>query len=265
MKTYPGIIVRHHLTFQRHMVLLKERYAEWKKVRLQYCCNQVWMKNGGRIPWCVTAVCETFKISCLILTNRDSAIHVRTNSSIWFDDWKSPYFCQRPVKTPPVRQENFTWNIHRIRLVCGGFRKGDTLVADIEELERMDTSENHDRRNDAKEVTTPKSGKKITVSDEKVKLSGGDQVLRNSTLSRESPERGEEREDLRRELDGSPPPQDSSPSDGEARNDFWSISGKLHSPSSRWTKSRTLRVERWVIPNSTTIHWRSQGDKYDLG
>ena len=22
------------------------------------------MKNGGRVPWNVTAVCETFKISC---------------------------------------------------------------------------------------------------------------------------------------------------------------------------------------------------------
>ena len=29
------------------MGLLKEQYAEWKKVPLQYCCNQVWMKNGG--------------------------------------------------------------------------------------------------------------------------------------------------------------------------------------------------------------------------
>ena len=63
------------------------------------------------------------------------------------------------------------------------------------------------------------------ISDGKVKLSGGDQVLRKSTLIRDSPERGEEQGDLRRESDGSPPPQDSSPDDGEARNDFWSTSG----------------------------------------
>ena len=37
-----------------------------KKGHLRYCCNQVWMKNGVRIPWNVTAVCETFKISCLM-------------------------------------------------------------------------------------------------------------------------------------------------------------------------------------------------------
>ena len=33
---------------------------------LQYCCNQVWMKNGEQVPWSVTAVCETCKISCLM-------------------------------------------------------------------------------------------------------------------------------------------------------------------------------------------------------
>ena len=39
---------------------------EWKKVPLQYCCNQVWMKIGGQIPWNVIPICETFKISCLM-------------------------------------------------------------------------------------------------------------------------------------------------------------------------------------------------------
>ena len=48
------------------MGLQKEQCAEWKKGHLQYCCNQVWTKNGGRIPWNVIAICETFKISCLL-------------------------------------------------------------------------------------------------------------------------------------------------------------------------------------------------------
>ena len=29
-------------------------------------CNQVWMRNGGRILWNAAAICETFKISCLL-------------------------------------------------------------------------------------------------------------------------------------------------------------------------------------------------------
>ena len=33
---------------------------------MQCCCNQAWTKSGGRIPRNVTAMCETFKISCLM-------------------------------------------------------------------------------------------------------------------------------------------------------------------------------------------------------
>ena len=45
---------------------LRERYAELRKEHLQYCCNQVWMKNGGQIPWNATAICKTFRIICLM-------------------------------------------------------------------------------------------------------------------------------------------------------------------------------------------------------
>ena len=37
-----------------------------KNVPLQCCCNQVWMKIGGLIPWNATPICETFKISYLM-------------------------------------------------------------------------------------------------------------------------------------------------------------------------------------------------------
>ena len=48
------------------MGLQKEQYAEWRKGHLRCYCNEVWTMNGGRIPWNVTAICETFKISCLM-------------------------------------------------------------------------------------------------------------------------------------------------------------------------------------------------------
>ena len=64
------------------------------------------------------------------------------------------------------------------------------------------------------------------IADGKVKLSGEDQILRTSILIRESPDRGEEREDLRGDWDGSPRPQDPLLGDGESRNDFWYSSGK---------------------------------------
>ena len=70
----------------------------------------------------------------------------------------SPYFCQRLVETPPVRKESFTWHILGYVLFAEGIWKGDILVADIEELEKMDASEIHAGRLNAKEVLTPKNG-----------------------------------------------------------------------------------------------------------
>ena len=63
---YPGIIVRQRHTDRKEMGLQKEQCAELRREHLLYFCNQVWMKNGGRIPWNVNAICETFKISCLM-------------------------------------------------------------------------------------------------------------------------------------------------------------------------------------------------------
>ena len=76
------------------------------------------------------------------------------------------------------------------------------MVADIEELEQMDASEIHAWRLNAKEVLTPMSGNKFIfpIADGTVKLCGGDQVLRTSTLIWDRPDRGEEQEVLRGEL-----------------------------------------------------------------
>ena len=97
MKTYPGNILRQHRTDRKLMGLLRggnqhrtdrklvgllrEQCAELKKGHLQCCCNQVWMKNGGRIPWNAVVVCETYKISCLMERHpmRDgSEYHLKT-------------------------------------------------------------------------------------------------------------------------------------------------------------------------------------------
>ena len=95
-----------------------------------------------------------------------------------------------------------------------GMWKGDILVFDIEELEKMDASEIHAKRLNAKEVLTSTSCEKFIflIADGTVKLCGGDQVLRTSTLIRDRPDRGEEQGNLRGESDGSSstPLQDSS-------------------------------------------------------
>ena len=80
----------------------------------------------------------------------------------------------------------------------GGIWKRDILIADIEELDEMDASELHARNLNAKEVLTPqRSGNFIfPVADGTVEIYGGEQRLRISTLTRDRPERGEEREIL---------------------------------------------------------------------
>ena len=75
------------------------------------------------------------------------------------------------------------------------------MVADIEELEEMDASELHARRLNAQEVLTPVEGENFIflVADGTVKISGGDQDLRTPSLIRDSPDRGEEQNNLRGE------------------------------------------------------------------
>ena len=83
-------------------------------------------------------------------------------------------------------------------------------------------------RLNAKEVLTPMSGEKFMfpIADGTVKLSGGDQVLRTSTLIRDHPDQGEEPGNLQGESESAPTLiQDLLPDAGEARNDFGSISG----------------------------------------
>ena len=141
-------------------------------------------------------------------------------------------------------------------LYAGGIWKGDVLIADLEELETMDASEIYSKRLNAKEVIFPKEGEfTFPIADGRIKTPGGDQELRTSTSIRDRPIQGEGHVDFLGESEGSlPQPHDSFPDAGEAINDFWSMSGKLHIPPSRVTQSQTLLAERRIIPYSTKIH-----------
>ena len=93
------------------------------------------------------------------------------------------------------------------------------LVADNELLETMDASEIYSERLNAKEVTFPNENGKFVfpAADGRIKIFGGDQELRTSTLTRERPIRGERHVDFLGESEGSlPPPQDSFSDAGEA-------------------------------------------------
>ena len=79
-----------------------------------------------------------------------------------------------------------------------------------------------------------------------------EQELRTSTLIRDHPIRGEGQRDFLGESERSPPspPQDSYPDAGEARNDFWSMSGNFknrHHVEPR-VKLYSPREESFPIP-----------------
>ena len=115
-------------------------------------------------------------------------------------------------------------------LYAGGIWKGDVLVADLEELETMDASEIFSKRLNAKEVIFPKEKGEFIfpIADRRIKLPGGDQDLRTSTLVRHRPIQGESNIDFLGESEGSlPQPHVSFPDAGETINDFWSMSGNF--------------------------------------
>ena len=124
---------------------------------LQHCCNQVWMKNGGRISWNVSAICDTIQDP--------------------LSDGRTPYERRfgEPIKEPIIPFGSlieyhpiFATDLSRLKVLPGvllGYVlyarriwKGDIMFADIEELEKMDASETHAKRLDAKKVITPKIG-----------------------------------------------------------------------------------------------------------
>ena len=54
------------------------------------------MKVGGQIPWNVTAISETFKISCLMgrhLVRGGSEYHLKAGYSVWRDGRVSHHLC----------------------------------------------------------------------------------------------------------------------------------------------------------------------------
>ena len=137
-------------------------------------------------------------------------------------------------------------------LYAGGIWKGDTMVADLEELETMDASEIYSKKLNAKEVIFPKEGEFIfPIADGRIKTLGEDQALRTSTLIRPRPNRGESQTDFLGESEGSlPQPHDSLPDAGEAINDFWSMSGNFiyRHHVERRVKRYSPREESFPLP-----------------
>ena len=198
------------------------------------------MKIGGQIPWNVTPICETSQIYYLmgrlplkaVLGNhlKDRLFHlVHWLSITLFLRKDQSRIHQFGKKVLPGLFLGYA--LYAVRIW-----KGDVLVADLEELETMDASEIYSKRLNAKEVIFPKEkgGFIFPIADGRINSLGGDQDLRTSILIRQRPIQGASHPDFLGESEGSlPPPHDSFPDAGEARNEFFCLVRKLHIPPSR--------------------------------
>ena len=92
---------------------------------------------------------------------------------VWCND--NTILSQRKISQDSINlKERVAWNIPLMCIVCGGFRKGDNLVEDMEELEILDVSQIHARKLNAIEFFMSKNGEdfKFPITDGTVKLSG---------------------------------------------------------------------------------------------
>ena len=134
----------------------------------------------------------------------------------------------------------------------------------------MHASEIYSKRLNAKEVIFPKENGTFIfpVADGRIKLPGGDQDLRTSTLIRDHPIRGESHLNFLGESEGSPTPSphDSFLDAGEARNDLWSMSGNFiyrHHVEPR-VKLYSPREESFAIPLKYTDVSRTTHTNLDV-
>ena len=111
-------------------------------------------------------------------------------------------------------------------MIAGGIWKGDILIGDLEDVEKLDASEIHPRRINAKEVLTPQKREdfRFPIADGTAKLLGRDYKFREPTPRRAQTVKTE---DFNRGLEGKlGESQLAEPTDdAEARRDFWSIHG----------------------------------------
>ena len=192
------------------MGLLKEQCAEWRKAPLLYCCNRVWIKVGGQILWNVTPIFQTSQIWYLMERRLMKDVLGNHLKDLLFPlvHWLSITLSLRKISQESNLERKSYLDCSSDTLCTrGGISKGDVLIADPEELETMDASEIYSKRLNAKDVVFLQKGEfTFPIEDGRIKLPGGDQQLRTSTLVRHRPIQGESNIDFPVESEGSPPP-----------------------------------------------------------
>ena len=132
-------------------------YEEQKKERQPYHCSLDWTKSGGQIPWNAFAIREMSKTSW-------QTGKLRKEEDLGNQSLKGPIIPFGAQVEYLPNSDRDKARIHQFgkkvlprifigyALIAVGISKGDILIADIEEVEKLDASEIYPRRLNAKEV-----------------------------------------------------------------------------------------------------------------
>ena len=181
MKTHPRIIVHQRPSGPRHMALLRERYPEKKEGT-----SAVLLHSGLDEKWWA----DSMECCCYPRNVQDLLADGRTHHERRFGEpCKGPVIpFGTMVEYHPTSAKDQS-RLHQIgkKVLPGKFLgyalfaeriwNGDSLFADIEELDNLDASSIHAGRLNAKVIITPKSDEHsiFPVADGTVKVIGRDQ------------------------------------------------------------------------------------------
>ena len=226
-----------------------------KEVRQQYGYSQDWMKGGGLTLWNAIAICEISKTSWQMgkppCERRFWRTIPRADNTFW-----------SMVECHPTSPKDLS-RIHQFgkKILPGIFLgyeliamktwRGNILISDLKDLEKLDAPNIYPRRINAKEVLIRQKDR-FPIADDTAKLSGRDYEFREPTQSRKPTVRSE---DLSGEIQGgSGESQPAEPTeDAEARADFWSVQGDLIYRHQIEPRVHLYVPKEETFPNSTKI------------
>ena len=151
VKNYHGNIGHQRPIDPRRMVLLRERYVEQGRNFCSTVATRLGRKmvGGFHRMFLLSARCSRPSV------RRENSVWKtiwrtirRANNSFWSNGWTSSDFSERFIKISSVLPGIFLG----YELIAGENWKGDVLIADLEDLEKLDASEIYPPRINAKEV-----------------------------------------------------------------------------------------------------------------
>ena len=189
----------------------------------------------------------------------------RTYYSIWFIGWVSPYNCEGSVKNPSIWKESLTWIVPRIRIVRGGNLEGWRIgwrpwgVGDDGRIGNL-LEKTQCERDDISQTRRIYFSNGRWTNQNPWRRSGTENIHLGTASTKES------KIDFLGASEGSlPQPHDSLLDAGEARNDFWSMSGNFIYRHHVEPRVKLYSPREESFPISLNYIWRLQNYTYKLG